>query len=128
MYSTRQRAILRTGGGIILVLLIIGYAAFQARGVALGPSIILDSDPNGSQTAEAVIGITGKILRANAISLNDRPIFVDLEGRFSERLALMEGYNILVIKARGADGKEEVRTIEVFRTSPSGTSTQEIIP
>lgn len=103
-------------GGI--TLLIIGYAAFQARGIVLGPAITLnDRGLYASTTDAAVVTISGTIKRANAISLNDRPIFIDLSGNFSERFALSPGYNILVIKARGPDGKEVAETLKIYRTT-----------
>jgi hypothetical protein len=125
---TRFKNILKIASIGAIALVILGYSAFQARGVALGPSITVNEDLSGTTTEAAVITLSGTILRANAISLNDRPIFVDLEGRFQERLALTMGYNILVIKARGADGKEVSETIELYRIPSSRTtSTAEVL-
>lgn len=130
MRPNRLRNVLQIAlfGGF--ALLIISYAAFQARGVALGPSIKVNEDLRASTTDAAVITLSGTILRASAISLNDRPIFVDLEGRFFERFALSLGYNILVIKARGADGKEVSESYEIFRlpSSPKATTSEDFIP
>jgi uncharacterized protein YfaP (DUF2135 family) len=111
------RTLFRGTAAAALIIAIIGYAAYQAKGVTLGPSIHVDQDLNGTSTNEPVITLSGTIRRANAISLNGRPIYVDLEGRFSERFALMPGTNILVITARGADGREVQRTLTVVRTA-----------
>lgn len=116
-------------GGI--ALLVLGYAAFQARGVALGPTVVLnDEGLRASTTDAAVVTVSGTITRANAIFLNDRPIFMDLTGNFYERFALSLGYNILVIKARGPDGKETGETLEIYRTlppPPTATTTSETL-
>jgi hypothetical protein len=55
----------------------------------------------------------GRVERAKEVLLDDRPIFIDLEGNFAERLLLNNGYNIISIKAKDAQQRETKRTLEI---------------
>ena len=45
--------------------------------------------------------------------MNDRPIYIDEAGAFSERLLLSEGYNILKVSAWDKFNKKTEKLIEV---------------
>lgn len=57
--------------------------------------------------------ITGKAQNANYISLNGREIFIDKDGKFSEKVALIPGFSIITIDATDKFGKEKEKTFQL---------------
>lgn len=76
------------------------YAYAQSENLIQGPRIEIESPENGSTANDPLVKITGSAENISHIRLNDRPIFIDDEGRFSEVLLLLPGYNIIEITAR----------------------------
>lgn len=83
------------------------YIAFQARFLIAGPSITLLQELPVAQAGEVVM-IEGIAKNIVAITLNDRPIFINEDGRFVEPLILENGYSIMTLRARDRYGREEV--------------------
>ncbi len=92
---------------ILLGLIILGYILFQARFLVIGPQITLTNSPKIEQNAE-VIMIEGVAKNIVSITLNDRPIFINEDGKFLEPLILENGYSIMTLRARDRYGREEV--------------------
>jgi hypothetical protein len=46
--------------------------------------------------------------------LNGRPIFIDLEGRFFEKLLLSPGYNIIELTAKDTQGRAIEKHLEIM--------------
>ncbi len=91
-----------------LCILIIGallwYMFVQARPFIEGPRLTLRvsaAAPNGGR----VVVLSGTARTVAALSLNDRPIFTDEGGAWSERLVLENGYTILTLRARDRFGR-----------------------
>lgn len=98
---------------LLLTLSIIGYSLFQARNLIRGPIIEIINPQNGSSLAKSLITIEGVARNISYISLNDRQIFIDEEGRFEEQLLLSYGYNIMTIKAKDKFGRNAEKTLEL---------------
>ena len=110
---------------ILFALLFIGtilyYAYYQSRGIIAGPTIDLISPTQGEYAEAPLLDIRGRAERAKELTLDGRPIFVDLSGNFAEQLLLFPGYNIIELAAKDADGREMKKTVEVIwngTTSP----------
>jgi hypothetical protein len=84
----------------LLVLIIAGYSLFQAQKLLTGPVIDVYSPQNGATFNGALIEVTGKARNIAYLNLDDRPIFTDKNGYFSEKLLLSPGYNIIKLDAR----------------------------
>ena len=89
---------------VVFVLIIIGYGLFQSQKIIKGPSITLSSLKDGEVVKQSDVDITGVAKNISAISLNDRPIFIDESGNFSEKLMLYPGYNIIKLRAEDKFG------------------------
>jgi hypothetical protein len=103
-------------GAILLGLLgflIIGYGIFQFRHILLGPQIIVETPINGSTLSTPLITIQGSARDVVFLELNGRPIFVDEQYLFNEKLLLFYGYNILTLRARDRFNRETEQTIEL---------------
>lgn len=112
MYWTLKR-ILSWGGIILLVSIIIIYAYIQAQGIIEGPDIVLES-PSSQTSTTSLVEVRGYVKNARATTLQGRSIFIDTEGRFDEKLLLLEGYNIIVLTAEDAQGRTKRKTFEII--------------
>ena len=99
--------------GSLFLFLILGYSLYQSRNLLMGPVITINEPKNGSTTEEQMIKIAGAAKNIKSISLDDRPIFIDEAGSFSEKLLLSNGYNIIKISAWDKFDKKTDRLIEV---------------
>lgn len=101
----------------LMVIAFIGtitfYAYYQSRSVIEGPSITIRAPESGITSTTSFISILGSVKRAKEITLQGRPIFIDLTGQFSEQLLLMDGYNMIELSAKDTEGRVEKKTIEL---------------
>jgi len=101
----------------LLVVAFVGviafYAYYQSRAIIEGPSIVVETPRNGVTSTTSLISILGSVKHAREITLQGRPIFINLKGQFSEQLLLMDGYNIITLVAKDTEGRVEKKIIEV---------------
>ena len=86
---------------------LIWYAAFQARLFISGPSLVLRNDTVTLHDMQ-MTRLNGTAKNIVAITLNDRPIFTDDDGNFSEPLVLENGYTIMTLRAKDRYGREKM--------------------
>ncbi len=98
----------------LLILSVLGYSLFQAQKLISGPKIIIDSPQNGATASSPFIEITGRAQNASYIRLNGKQIFTDISGKFSEKLLLSPGYNILLLDAKDKFGKTVSKKLELI--------------
>lgn len=98
-------------------LLILGYGLFQARNIISGPDIVLTTPQDGENVTNPLVAVTGSTTNINFISLNDRQIFVDKAGSFSEKLLVPPGYTIIKLEARDKFGRTTRKLIQLNYTS-----------
>jgi hypothetical protein len=96
----------RYGIMIVLFLLLAFYALYQARALLIGPQIWITSPRDGQTVENSLVTIEGRAKNIAWMSLNDRPIFTDENGLWSEKLAVSEGISIMTLKARDRFGRE----------------------
>ena len=96
-----------------LVLALVSYAAFQARFVILGPRVKITSHADGEVVESSLVVIEGKASNISWISLNDRQIFTDEKGFWSEELVVSEGLNVITVKVRGKMSEKGEKTESV---------------
>lgn len=97
----------------IILLILFGYTTYEIQRVAFGPRIEVTSPKNGSSILSSLTKITGIAKNIKEISLNDRKIFVDEQGNFSEEILLSYGYNAVVLKASDKFGRNTEKIIEL---------------
>jgi hypothetical protein len=111
------RNILQFLGLLIFLTLIVVYVGFQARFLIIGPQIVLATEPNTQQN-ERMITLEGSAFNITHLWLNDRQIFTDEEGRFSEALVLENGYTITTLRAKDRYGRE-TRVVRSYVYTPA---------
>jgi hypothetical protein len=99
---------------VVVFLPILVYAAFQARFILLGPRIWIDSPQDGQTVAEPLVIVEGRAKNVAWISINDRQIFTDENGYWSEKLIVSKGVSIISIMARDRYGREVANALNVF--------------
>jgi hypothetical protein len=101
MRSLSIRRVILTGA----LILVMGYALFEARGILRGPVILIDSPSSGDVVTEPLIHVTGTARNIKEIRMDARPIFISETGLIDEPLALLPGYNEVVFEGSDRFGK-----------------------
>ncbi|MDP2705258.1 MAG: hypothetical protein U1D31_02860 [Patescibacteria group bacterium] len=99
--SARGLFLLKVFAGCVAVFVLAIYLFHQGQSLIEGPILSVRSPINGATFASPLVEIWGTSKNISSIQLNDRPIFIDEEGFFKEKLLLSSGYNI--IKFSGSD-------------------------
>ena len=99
---------------ILSVVLLVSYGIFNARNLIAGPIVEIFNPIGDVETTDNVLTIKGKATNITSISLNQKPIFVDKEGLFEEKLLLSPGSNTIEIKAGDRFKKEIKKTITIY--------------
>jgi hypothetical protein len=112
----RERLIRKIRYGIIItiVVLIAIYSIYEAQRLIQGPQINILTPENGATVNQSLIDITGTVKNVNLLKLNDRDIFQDESGNFSEKLLLSYGYNSLKLEGWDKFGRKTSKTIEMI--------------
>ena len=94
-------------GGIII------YAYYQMRDFLDGPLIVITEPSDGQTIHEEFVNVSGNAKRISGIMLNDRKIFTDENGVFTEKVALSTGYNEIEISVKDRFNREERKLLKV---------------
>ncbi len=89
---------------VLLAIMFVGYAYFQARNLIQGPSIALTEEPH-IVTNERTIPISGIAKNIIALRLNGLQIHTDERGLFTHSLFLENGYSIMTLEAEDRYGR-----------------------
>ena len=114
MTSTQKK--IRRVTLLLVLLVLIGYGIFESRNLIRGPQIAITSPITGSAIAASVTTVTGTVENINYIALNDHPIPIDQNNKFSESVVLAEGYNVFEVTVRDRFGRERTEMLELTRT------------
>lgn len=107
--KTARIVVLSVLGAIILL-----YSAFQSYKIIEGPIIDIYTPQNGATYNQTLIEITGRAKNVAYINLNDRQMFTDKDGYFSEKFLLSPGYNIIKLDAKDKFGKSTEKKLEII--------------
>lgn len=90
------------------------YGIFNARSILFGPSLEVLSPSPEQEFYDNVITVKGIAKNTTFLSLNERPIFIDTEGVFEEKLLLYSGFNTIILKAKDRFKNETEQIIRVY--------------
>ena len=99
-----QQSLLIAGAALILFLI---YLFFQYSAAFLPPSLKVDSPVANSTTSKEIM-VSGKADSNATVYVNNQPVTVGNDGRFTKRLTLFPGNTTISIKATNRFGKETV--------------------
>ena len=98
---------------VLMVLVVFGYSYFRAQDYLNGPQITVLAPQNGQTTYDPLLTIRGQTKNIADITLNDRKIFTDKKGVFTEEILLHSGYNIIIVEAADKFNKRVKKRIEI---------------
>jgi Glucodextranase, domain B len=90
---------------VLLGIVFVGYAGYQARNLIQGPSITLLGE-FGSVQRERAVTLIGTAQNVVILRLNGREIHTDEQGRFEHTLTLENGYTIMTLEAEDRYGRK----------------------
>ena len=95
------------GVGIIIVLLL-GYLAFQYGTFVAPPSLNVSEPKEGQVITERLVRVSGKTDSDAIVRINNQPVLLDSEGNFVAEIEIFEGTNEIEVKAQSRAGKETI--------------------
>jgi hypothetical protein len=98
----------------VIFLLLVGYIIFQSKNILLGPIIKVSEPKDGQTMTYEVVTVSGEARNISYIYLNDRQIFVDTLGHFSEKLIAPTGYSIIKLSAQDKFGRKTEKLIRII--------------
>jgi len=108
------KRIVRTGGLVLIVAILAGYAYFESRAFLGGPQITVVTPENGATVEDDLIMITGTAQHISHITMNGRQIFVDTAGKFAEQYILSYGYNVITVAVEDRYGRTHEEHLELI--------------
>ena len=101
-------------GSCMALFLIIGIFAyskmcFMVKGVEIQAMVEKESADSKLAT------ITGKAPNAIHLSLNDREIFIDKDGSFSEKVVILPGFSVVTLDAVDKFGHKSEKKFELIQ-------------
>lgn len=99
----------------ILVLIIGSYAVWKGFDYISGPKINVFTPPNGYATTSEVIKIYGQIERVSDLKINGHTVLVDVDGNFSDFIALFPGINFTNLTAKDRFGRSVTEILEIVK-------------
>lgn len=112
--SNKAKFIFKVIGVSVCSFLVLIYIFYQGRSIIEGPIISIQSPINGAMLASSLVEVRGISQNIAHISLNDRPIFIDEEGFFKEKILLSSGYNIIKLKGQDKFGRSKEQFLELI--------------
>ena len=106
-------SILRISSLSLLALVIVGYSLFQADKILSGPVITVTTPQNDATYNSTLIEIDGRAKNIAYIDMDDRQMFTDKDGNFSEKLLLSPGYNVVKLDAWDKFGAKTEQKLEL---------------
>ncbi len=110
----RTKRLLTIWAGIVCTALLLGYAAFQAEALFLGPRLSIDSPLSGTSTSTSLIVVRGTAHNISHLTLNGAKIFTDEEGVFAEKVLLSYGYNRVTVEATDRFGRKATESLQLM--------------
>lgn len=113
MSPNNLRRTLLTSLTIIGIVGILGYSFFEARRLVQGPRITILAPMDGSTISSSTVTISGVAENVSFLTINDRPILTDEEGKFSERIAPSAGYAVFSVAAKDRFGRSTSQVVHI---------------
>lgn len=119
------RSMALRAGIAAIALLVVGYLGHQIYRMAKPPALLVDAPYGDMQTTTATLEVSGQTEQEVQVEINGATVLTDPTGRFTARVTLNRGLNVIEIEARKKYGKPTVVRRSVFleditpRTQPA---------
>lgn len=98
---------------IAIVVLILGYAAFEARRLVAGPELTITSPHDGIATSSTLLIIEGTAQNISFLTINDAPAYTDQAGKFVYTIAPPAGYTVVTVAAVDRFGRRASKSVTI---------------
>jgi cytoskeletal protein RodZ len=95
-------------GSLTVFFVILTYLGFQYKSFTALPNLEIETPQDGEVVTQQVLTVSGLTDAEVTIKVNNQPVLVDENGRFSAEIEIFEGTGEIVIKALSRSGKETV--------------------
>lgn len=97
------------------LIAVLSYGLFEARRYLAGPELVIETPAQGALLHGGAVEVRGIARNISFISLNDRQIYVDETGAFSETITPPPGYTVVTVAVRDRFNRErtEMRSLIV---------------
>lgn len=112
--NSNTKKIIKISGLSVFFILIVIYAFFRSHDLIFGVKIKNVNLTDGATINESIIKVTGNARNVIKLTLNGREISINQQGDFEETIALLEGYNIINIKAEDKFGYMDEKNYQVM--------------
>ena len=101
-------------GIALVVCIVLGYSYYRTRDYFGGPLVTITSPESGLATTTHIVTVTGVVKNSATVTMNDRKIFLDENGLYSEKLLLPDGYTIIEVKAEDRFNRSTKKRLEII--------------
>lgn len=114
--------------GFILIATVFGYLLWQFQGLAGAPALTITNPAADTVIDAAQVMIGGHTTPGSDVSINGSPLATDMNGNFSEQVALQDGVNSIMVTSRSKLGKTTTLTRNVLAKLPVLGAQTESVP
>jgi transcriptional regulator with XRE-family HTH domain len=108
-----------TIGGSLCIMAVLGYYFMhQINSFNSKPYLFIESPSADEVVTEKELWISGKTEEDAILEINGQEISVGAEGRFSQKITLAEGRNLLVVEAKNRFDRTDRREINIVYEAP----------
>lgn len=93
-------------GVAAILLMLVGYLVFQYQKFVSPPGLKLESPKDQQVVSGDTVLVFGSTDRDAKITVNNQPVLVNLDGKFSVSIDIVESTTEIVVKAFSRSGKE----------------------
>ncbi len=98
----------------VVLVLLVGYGAFEAWPLVAGPSLQISSPIEGASVPGGILDVEGRALRTASLTLDGATLLPDQQGDFSATLTFPSGGSILTFVATDRFGRSVTLTRDIF--------------
>lgn len=106
--------LLISGMIIFLVIGVLGYIFYQVKSFAAAPPLSIAGNFANMKVKVNSITVEGQTDASASLAINNQPIAVDAEGRFSQEIQLISGINDIEVVAKNKANKITRQTIKIM--------------
>jgi cytoskeletal protein RodZ len=125
VFTGRVLAVL---GILIAVTTVLAYLLWQFSALAGAPRLVIRTPVADQAITGAVIEVSGSTTPGSDVTVNNSPVLTDVDGNFSEKVALQDGVNAIRINSRSKLGKETSVVRNVLAKLPKLDAAKAVVP
>ena len=104
--------------GFVLIASVFGYLLWQFQGLAGAPDLSITNPSSDTVIDAAQVTVGGHTTPGSDVSINGSPLATDMNGNFSEQVALQDGVNAIIVSSKSKLGKTTTLTRNVLAKLP----------